>query len=138
MSGINVEPYIFFRGDCRAAMEFYKSIFGGELFFQTYSEAGNNIPEGVTAEQVMHASLKGGDAALMASDTAAASEKAAKVSISLAGKDEEKLTTIFNGLSQDVEVTYPLKKEFWGDIFGSVVDKYGVEWMVNISGTKAN
>jgi PhnB protein len=53
--------------------------------------------------------------------------------LSLGGEDEEKLRRIFDQLSQGVKVEYPLKKEFWGDIFGTVRDKYNVEWMVNIT-----
>lgn len=132
MSTINVEPYIFFKGNAMEAMEFYKGIFGGEIESMTYDAMHVPVPEGFTGENLMHASLVNGDVALMASDTIEASKKAAKVTISLAGNDEEKLTGFFNGLSEGVEVQYPLKKESWGDIFGSLTDKYGVEWMVNI------
>ncbi|MDO8335979.1 MAG: VOC family protein [Candidatus Saccharibacteria bacterium] len=132
MSGINVEPYIFFKGNAAEAMEFYKSIFGGEIETMSYDAMHIPVPEGFTGENLMHASLKNSDVALMASDTIEASEVSKKITISLAGEDEEKLTAIFNGLSEGVEVKYPLKKESWGDIFGSITDKYGVEWMVNI------
>lgn len=132
MGKINVEPYLFFRGNCAEAMEFYKSIFGGEIEKMSYDDMHIPVPEGFTGASLMHASLKGGEVELMASDTEQASEKAAKVSISLGGNDEEKLRKVFDGLSQDVEVKYALKKESWGDIFGSVTDKFGIEWMVNI------
>lgn len=134
---VTVNPYIFFKGNAREAMEFYQNVFGGELTAQTYKEA--NIPptEGLDHDSLMHTALDGGHATLMASDTSQASPIAAKISISLNGSDEDTLRTIFDKLSQDVEVKYPLKKEFWGDTFGAVTDKYGVEWMVNISGDKA-
>jgi PhnB protein len=131
MSKIDLNVYLFFKGNCREAMEFYKNIFGGELTIQTYGDVSATDDKN-KAEHIMHASLEGGDVKLMASDTDMASEKAAKVSLSLGGKDEARLREIFDQLSEDVEVKYPLKKEFWGDIFGSVTDKYGVEWMVNI------
>lgn len=136
MSKITVEPYLFFKGNCAQAMEFYKDIFGGEISSQTYGEVGA-AQGGFPADYVMHASLKGGEVDLMASDTAEASEKAAKISISLGGSDEPKLRKIFEKLSQDVEVKYPLKKEFWGNTFGSITDKFGVEWMVNIEAGEA-
>jgi PhnB protein len=132
MSDITVNPYLFFRGDCREAMDFYKSIFGGELELLTYANAGIEV-DGMAPEMLMHAQLSGGDILLMASDTTEASERAAKVSISLGGTNEAKLRAIFEGLSEGVEVKNPLKKEGWGDIFGSVTDKYHIEWMVNIS-----
>ena len=134
---IKTNPYLFFRGNCREAMEFYKDIFGGELTIMTNGESG--VPEDIAPKDyIMHASLSGGLIELMASDTSGASEKAAKVTISLSGDDEEKLKEVFQKLSADITPQFPLKKESWGDIFGSLQDKYGVDWMVNISQPKEN
>lgn len=135
MTDITLDAYIFFKGNCREAMEFYKSIFGGELTVQTYDDVPGPTPESMEG-QLMHAMLEGGEVKLMGSDTAKASSRASKISLSLGGDDEEKLTKIFDQLSKDVDVQYPLKKEFWGDTFGSLTDKYGVDWMVNIRESK--
>lgn len=137
MSLITSNPYLFFTGNCREAMEFYKEVFGGELTVQTYGDVGMNDGP-MPADKLMHADLSGGDIKLMGSDTAQASVKAAKISLSLGGDDEEKLRAIFDKLSEDVTVQYPLKKEFWGDIFGSLTDKFGIDWMVNIAMPKAD
>ena len=132
---IKTNPYLFFRGNAREAMAFYQSIFGGELTLTTNAEA--NVPEDIApGDYIMHASLSGGLVELMASDTSKASEKAAKVTISLSGDDQERLTAVFDGLSADITPQFPLKKESWGDIFGSLQDKYGVDWMVNITQPK--
>lgn len=135
MSKINVSPYLFFRGEAEEAMEFYHAIFGGTLEKVAYSqENGVAPPEGFEGK-LMHSYLENEYISLMASDTPEASEKSAKIAISLSGysEDEEVLMKAFHSLSEGVEVKYPLKKESWGDMFGSVTDKYGVEWMVNIS-----
>ncbi len=131
MNDISLNPYIFFKGNCREAMEFYKEVFGGELTIQTYGEAkmGNESQK----DLVMHATLLNGSMALMGSDTEKASDKAAKISLSIGGSDEKALTTIFEKLSEGGSVFSELKKEFWGDTFGSLTDKYGIEWMVNIT-----
>jgi PhnB protein len=131
---VNLDPYLFFKGNCREAMEFYKQIFGGELDVMTYSQAPG--VEGGNPDWIMHASLRNEDFAIMASDTEEASEQAKKISLSLGGEDEERLTKIFDALSEGGKVNSPLKKEFWGDTFGSLVDKYGVDWMVNIAAAK--
>lgn len=117
-------------------MEFYQSIFGGELTTQSYDEVPMETPTSMEGK-LMHAGLTGGLITIMGSDTEQASAKAAKISLSLNGDNEEELTAIFANLSEDGDVQYPLKKEFWGDTFGSFVDKFGVEWMVNISTNKA-
>ncbi|HEY5442820.1 MAG TPA: VOC family protein [Candidatus Saccharimonadales bacterium] len=136
MSDITLDVYLYFKGNCREAMEFYKDIFGGELTVQTYGDVkAANEENG--ANNIMHARLEGGDIKLMASDTAKASPVAAKVSLALGGSDEPRLREIFGKLSKGGKVFMELKKEFWGDIFGSVTDKYGVDWMVNITAGEA-
>ncbi len=140
MGKISLDPYLFFQGNCREAMEFYKTVFGGELSLQTIGEA----PPEVTAnmprvedmnDQIMHAHLKS-DFNLFGADSPKASAQAAKVELSLGGDDEEKLRGYFDALSQGGKVRYPLKKEFWGDTFGMLTDKFGVDWMVNITAKK--
>ena len=129
---VAVNPYLFFQGNAREVMEFYKDIFGGELTVKTYAEVG--MADGpMGPDHLMHANLEGGHVKLMASDAAKASPVAAKVTISLSGSDEAALRTIFEKLCDGVTTEFPLKKEAWGDIFGSVTDKYGVDWMVNIA-----
>lgn len=133
MSDVTLDAYLFFKGNCLEAMEFYQAIFGGEIYKMSYEELmGDKTPQ-ANKGTIMHASLKGGDINLLASDTTQASEKAAKVSLSLSGDNEDKLTNIFEALSQGGNVESPLKKEVWGDIFGNLTDKFGIEWMVNIS-----
>ena len=131
MGEVRLEVYLFFKGDCREAMELYKSIFGGELSVTTYKDAGVNA-EGTSPDWLMHCSLEGGEVKLMGSDTAQASPVAKKVSLSLGGTDEARMREIFDALSAGGEVFSALKKEAWGDLFGSFTDKYGVEWMMNI------
>ena len=131
MTGAVLEPYLYFRGDCRAAMEFYRGALGGELETQSYADA----PGQAAAENpqwLMHATLKGGLAGLMGSDTPTASERAAKGELSLAGSDEDALTAAFNALALGGSVRMPLERQFWGATFGSLTDRFGVDWMVNI------
>jgi len=139
MGKLSLEPYIFFQGNCKEAMEYYKSVFGGELTVQTIADLPKDAPTmpGSKPTDVMHASLKGGAVDLMASDSSKASAKAAKVELSLGGTDEDEMRKIFEALSKDGEVRMPLNKEFWGDIFGSLSDKYGVDWMMNIGSNMA-
>lgn len=124
MSGIQLDPYIFFTGNCKEAMEFYKSIFGGEL--------NTSMNEGGTG--VMHAQLDGGVVSFMASDGDRTTPyETSRISLSLSGSETEKLTALFDKLSEGGKVESPLKTESWGDTFGMVTDKFGIDWMVNIS-----
>lgn len=133
MSKVNLEVYLFFKGECKEAMEFYKSVFGGELTATSYGDSPS-MPgtEDVNKDWLMHSSLEGGEVKLMGSDTNQASPEAKKVSLSLGGTDEAKMRQIFDALSAGGKTTMALEKAPWGDIFGSFTDKYGIEWMMNI------
>jgi PhnB protein len=140
MGKVVLEPYIFFKGQAKEAMEFYKDVFGGELSMQTY---GDTPPEtqkqmGITAENrnnVMHAKLEG-DVVIMGSDTPNASPEAKKIELSIGGNDTAKIKGYFEKLSKGGKVNQPLKKQFWGDTFGQLTDKYKVDWMFNITSQK--
>lgn len=137
-----LNPYITFKGNARQAMEFYKSVFGGKLDMNTFKDSG--MPTDPGAEnQLMHAMLvTDNDMTIMASDVPDIAGIDYKVgsnfSISLSGDNEEELTGYFNGLATGGTIREPLKKAPWGDTFGMVTDKFGIMWMVNITGKKTN
>lgn len=134
MGKVNLEVYLFFKGNCKEAMEFYKGVFGGKLTISTMGEMSGTKPE--DKNRIMHASLEGGDVNLMASDSHTASPKMGKVELSLSGTDEPKLTKMFKSLATGGKVRMPLGKQSWGDTFGMLTDKYGVDWMMNIGSKK--
>jgi PhnB protein len=90
-------------------------------------------------DKIMHASLKSGSISFFASDAMpeSAVNVGTNVSLCLGGSDEAALTEAFNKLSQSGQVVSPLKKEAWGDTFGMFTDKFGINWMVNISAAKS-
>lgn len=127
MAKISIETYLFFKGNAKEAMEFYKGVFGGELEVSTMADSPPEAQmPGAKPTDVMHASLKG-LVNIMASDSQTASDKAAKVELSLGGTDEAEMRNVFDQLSAGGKIFMPLKKESWGDVFGSFTDKFGVE-----------
>jgi len=135
MANVTLSPYIFFNGNAKEAMEFYKRVFGGDLDVQTMADVPKDawMPDS-KATDVMHARLNG-TVNIMASDSQKASPQAKKIELSLSGPDEQQLRGYFDGLAEGGTIKMPLEKQFWGDTFGSLTDKYGVEWMVNIEKT---
>src|SRR5690242_19459686 len=129
MENVICNPYLFFDGNCREAMNFYQGVFGGELNMQTYGEVDKSCPD-ATKDTIMHARLAGGDILLMASDDPGShSLGTGKIRLALGGSDEEKLRRIFDALSAGGKVNVPLAKQIWGDIYGDLRDKYDIEWM---------
>lgn len=135
MSKINLDPYLFFNGNCAEAMDFYKTVFGGELTVMKFGDMPTNGMENPEEmkDKIMHAFLDAGDIRLMASDSLTASDRTAKIELSISGDDTEKLTKIFDDLKADGTVRSELKKEMWGDTFGMLTDKFNIDWMINIT-----
>jgi len=126
-------PYLNFMGQAAEAMKFYQSILGGELYIQTYKEAG--FPHDPKEDDfVIHASLKNDALSFMASDGNAEHpvQVGDNIHMSIVGSDEAQLTEWFKKLAEGGKIDMPLQKRFWGDIYGQLTDKFGVHWMVNI------
>src|ERR1043165_4960081 len=121
-----LNPYISFDGSARPGMEFYASVFGGDLVVRTFGEYGMaGTPQ---ENQVMHSQLETPSGyTLMASDTPPGMEykPGTNITVSLSGDDGDELRRCFTGLSEGGTVTVPLEKQMWGDEFGSLVDKFG-------------
>jgi PhnB protein len=129
---VNVNPYLTFDGNCREAMEFYRTVLGGELTVNTFGEFGGPAE---VADKVMHAMLLGGLGTLMASDTAPGMPFAPgnTMTISVSGAEGDGLEDVWSKVSAGGEVFVPFEKQMWGDVFGQCADKYGVPWMVNVT-----
>ncbi len=129
-----LSPYLNFNGNTAEAMKFYQSILGGELTMQTFEEA--HMAQSPSEKNlIVHAALKSDSISLMASD-GHPSHKITfgdNVHLSLMGEDKKGLTDIFNGLAHGGSEDMPLAKQFWGDTYGQLTDKFGIHWMVNIS-----
>lgn len=133
---VRLNPYINFRGQARDAIDFYHAVFGGELAANTYSEFGMEVKPD-EADMIMHAQLEiPGGMTLMVADATSEWEFAegrAPFSISLSGDDEPLLRSWWDGLAEGATIEQPLTPAPWGDTFGSLVDKFGINWIVNIS-----
>lgn len=141
-----INPYINFNGNCEDAFNFYKSVFGGEFtVLQRFNEMPDDVPEEQRpskneGEKIMHVTLPiGKQAILMGSDYP---EKMDHIqvgnnfSISIDTSSEEEANKFFNELSEGGKVIMPMKKTFWGSIFGMFVDKFGIQWMVSYTFNK--
>ena len=133
-----LNPYLGFRDNASEAMDFYHSVFGGELTKSTFGEfqASEDPAE---KDKIMHAQLLTDSGyTLMAADTpnSMAFNPGDTYSVSLSGDDEDELRRYWDGLSDGANITMPLEKAPWGDSFGMLTDRFGVRWLVNIAGTQ--
>jgi PhnB protein len=135
-----VNSYLTFNGNCEAAFNFYKSVFGGEFSgvnkFKDMPPSDGKTMSAEDGEKIMHISLPiSNETMLMASDTGGEWSSSFKVgnnfSLSINAESEDEATKLFNGLSAGGSVTMPLEKTFWGAFFGMFTDKFGIQWMIN-------
>jgi PhnB protein len=134
-----LNPYLGFDGNARQAMEFYRSVFGGELSTSTYADyqMAQNPDD---ANKIMHSQLETPNGMfLMASDNPSGTphENGSNISITLSGDNYEELKSYYQKLLEGGTVLQPLEAAPWGDSFGMLLDRFGTRWLVNISGAKA-
>lgn len=128
-----LNPYLHFSTNAREAMNFYKSVFGGELQLMPFGDMAHDPGE---RELVMHGQLNTPSGyVLMGSDTPASMhyQPVAGMTVSIAGDDEPLLRGYWDKLADGANISMPLAKAPWGDSFGMLTDRFGTPWMVNIS-----
>jgi PhnB protein len=123
--------YMRFNGNCREAMEFYKSCLGGELNIMTMADSpmANQMPP-EKLNQVMHSVLTNGSVMLMGADMMGEEvyKPCNNLSLVLVCKTQQEAETLFSKLSQGASNIHPLAKVFFG-MYGDFTDKYGFNWM---------
>lgn len=135
-----LNPYLGFRDTARDAMDFYQSVFGGDLTMSTFGEM-HASEDPAEQDKIMHSQLiTTSGFTLMASDTplSMSFDKGSNFSVSLSGVDAEEgdeLRGYWAKLIEGATETMPLNTAPWGDSFGMCIDKFGVSWMVNITAT---
>ncbi|MFM7487545.1 MAG: VOC family protein [Cytophagales bacterium] len=134
-----INPYLHFNGNAEEAFTFYKSVFGGEFAmivrFKDMASEQFPVPES-EAEKIMHIALPiGKNSVLMGSDTPKSlgrhNENENRSKISIGAESKEEADHLFNGLSADGHIEFPIADSPWGSYFGMFRDKYGFEWMVD-------
>jgi len=133
-----LNPYLSFKDNARSAMEFYKTVFGGTLELHTFKEyhASEDPSE---EDKIMHSMLEADNGiTFMASDTPNSMpfQPGAAISMSLSGDNDDELSGYFEKLAEGGAVVMPLENAPWGDKFGMLTDKFGIQWMVNVTAQK--
>lgn len=130
---MQIQSYLTFNGNCREAMNFYKSCLGGDLAFQTVGESplSDHMPEQMK-DSILHATLTRGAMVLMGSDMVSQSGlvKGNAVSLSLQCTSEADIRSIYQQLSDGGHPDHPIELSFWGALFGDLTDRYGNHWLL--------
>ncbi len=133
-----INPYLFFAGNCREAVAYYADVFGiPNPPVQTFGEMPPN-PDFPLSEEaknlVLHAMLTIGGTPVMFSDVFPGShvDEGNNVSLVLTSKDPLEIRNGFNRLKEDGEVRMDLQETFWTKLYGTLRDKFGIEWQFSL------
>ena len=138
---MQLDPYLFFNGNCEEALNFYKDCLGGEFEginrFKDGPEemAGCKVPEDYL-DKVMHMTWRFGDNVIMASDGLQEVPAGGNITLSISMDDVDEMSAVFDKISGGGQVTMPLQDTFWGSRFGMITDKFGMKWMFSCSCSK--
>ncbi len=131
---MQIQPYLFFDGRCEEALEFYKKALGAKVeMMMRFKDSPEPPPPGmqVPPDKVMHACLRIGDDAVMASDGNCTGKPTFNgFSLSFTAADDADAKRRFSALADGGQVQMPLARTFFASSFGLVADRFGVSWMI--------
>ena len=135
--------YLNFSNQTEEAFNFYKQVFGTDFIgdISRMSQAPENPENPLSLADknlVMHVALPIlGGVQLMGTDAPESMGfkliQGNNVYINLQPDTRVETEKLFKALSEDGKIEMQLQEMFCGDYFGSLTDKFGVQWMFNCS-----
>lgn len=134
---MSVDVYLNFNGNCREAVEYYAEVFGTEqpkmmTFGEMPSDPSFDLPE-EAKNLVMHTRLNISGSNVMFSDVFPGMPFVVgnNVNLSIVSKDLDEIKSVFHKLKEGGKVGMELQETFWSKCYGSLTDKFGIEWQFN-------
>lgn len=133
---MQIQTYLFFDGRCEEALDFYRTALGAEVqMLMRFRDNPDPVQPGCggggNEDKVMHACVRIGDTAIMASDGNCAGKASFQgFALSVTLSDEAEVDRVFGLLADGGQVQMPAGKTFFSPRFGMVADRFGVSWMV--------
>jgi PhnB protein len=131
---MQINPYLFYDGNCEAAFKFYEKALGAKIeMLLRNEEAPESMPSPPERKnKIMHAKISIGGQVLMASDAPPDRfHKQQGFAVSLTFGDPVEAERKFKALSEGGSMNMPFGKTFFSKGFGMCVDRFGIPWMVN-------
>ena len=147
---IQTTTHLNFLGDARAALEFYRSVFGGHAVITTYADVGmpaeapgaDKVVFGLVAAdngfRIMGYDVPGRDDGSIVGGGSTRRENHTTVTdqalfVSLGSDSLEELQGYWDDLVVDATVVEPLAASAWSAGFGMLTDRFGVTWSISVT-----
>lgn len=135
----DLSAYINFDGKARRAVEFYQSVFGGDLALERYGDYGISS-DPADAEKVVYGVLHSPDGFVLRgtdlSRTGDTSQIGNRWALCLNGDNRELLPRCWEAVSSGAAIVKSMTRAAWGDSNGVLMDRFGITWIVNIGASK--
>ncbi|MEU2123563.1 VOC family protein [Nocardia niwae] len=132
---LTTTTHLNFRGDARAALEFYQSVFGGQLAVVTYEDAGN-VQDESEADQIMWGQVQDGNGFhVMAYDVPGSmsyDRGANAFFVSVRGASVEEVSSYWERLTAGATIVVPMGPANWAPAYGMLRDRFGVVWVLDV------
>jgi PhnB protein len=128
---VQLSNYLFFTTGCEAALAFYAECGLGQVVETLrYGDHGMPVRNEAMRGRVMHAKFEGPGVLFFASDNDDAEPMRGSAHI-LMMEDRNETSRLFERLADGGTITTPLGIQPWGDYYGKLTDRFGVQWMLN-------
>lgn len=133
---IKTVTHLNFRGQARAALQFYQSVFGGELVAVTYADA-YAAQDPTEADQVMWGQVTSQNGfAVMAYDVPGQrpfNPGEGAFFVSVRGETAAEITDYWAKLAVGATILAPLAPSNWAPLYGMLKDRFGVTWVFDVA-----
>lgn len=134
---VTTTTHLNFRGEARAALDLYASIFGGQVVAFSYGDAHVDA-DGAVPDQLMWGGFEAPNGLrMMAFDVPpqrAFSRGEDSVFVSVRGDDPDEITRCFTVLAEGGTVRAPLGPAAWGSpLYGMLTDRFGITWVMDVA-----
>ncbi len=128
---MRMTPYLYFKGACEDALTFYAACGLGKVVdLRRYAGSPMEGRDGgAWRDKVIHSLFEGGGMRFYASD-GPDSEPMKGSALMIELDDADARAALVDRMSGGGRVTVPLKKQFWGDVYGNFTDRFGVQWAI--------
>ena len=131
---MQINPYLYFNGQCAEAFKVYEQVLGGKITsMTTYAETPGGAHVAPEYQNgIIHASLTVGENVIMGSDTPGDMFKQPQgFSVSLGINDPAEAERVYHALAENGTVVMAIEETFWALRFGMLVDRFGTPWIIN-------
>ena len=142
--------HLNFRGDARPALEFYRSVFGGQIVIRTYGDFGMPAEAPGADDVVFGMVVSDNGFRVMAYDVPGPADASARIAdttrrengmtitgasffVSVRGETLDEVQRFWDGLSDGASIVEPLAASQWSPGFGMLTDRFGVSWVLDVS-----